>query len=166
MDSLFTVVLLPFFFPLYKSILLPFLCGDLYVSHHGCWSYITILYWSQINPSLLENYLAIYLFHANVLKACTRIRKDPSYSGLASKKFWYPHLSPLSLTVFLTDPTIWRWIFLLHSSSFTPGVWSSPAFTGDPFIGFSFLVKALFCMWGLIWFLNLILWSHCFPETG
>ena len=50
-------------FLLYKSALLP-----LRVAPHGCRPQIAILCWSQINPSLLEKYLAVCLFQVNVLE--------------------------------------------------------------------------------------------------
>ena len=63
-NSLFTVALPTSFFP-YKSVLLPLLCRDLHMTLHGCRPWISVLCWSQINPSLLEKYLAVYLFYVN-----------------------------------------------------------------------------------------------------
>ena len=48
-------------FPLCKSAL-PLPWGDLHMARHGCRLWITVLCWSWINPSLLENSLAVYLF--------------------------------------------------------------------------------------------------------
>ena len=48
-------------FPLYESVLLPLLCGNLHVAHYGCRSWIAILCWSHISPSLLEKYVAVFV---------------------------------------------------------------------------------------------------------
>ena len=37
---------------------------------------VSILYWSQINPSLLEKYLVVYWLHINILVAHTQTRED------------------------------------------------------------------------------------------
>lgn len=38
----------------------PLLCGNLNIANHGCRLQIEKLCWSQINPSWLEKYLAVY----------------------------------------------------------------------------------------------------------
>ena len=47
-------------FPPYISIFLSLARGNLHMAQHSCRPWITILYWSRINPSLLEKYLANY----------------------------------------------------------------------------------------------------------
>lgn len=46
--------------------IIPFLCGDLHVTHHGCRPWIAILYWSWINSYLLDKYLTVCLFDRSV----------------------------------------------------------------------------------------------------
>ena len=53
-------------FPLYERVLLPLPFGDLHVFHCGFRSQTALLCWSQINPSLLKKYLAVYLFQVNI----------------------------------------------------------------------------------------------------
>ena len=50
---------------LYKSVHVPFLCGDLPVAHQGGRPQIAVLSCSQINPSLLEKYLIVYSFQVS-----------------------------------------------------------------------------------------------------
>ena len=52
---------------LYKSVFLPLTCRDLCVAHHDYRLQIAILCWSQINPPLLEKYLAVFLFQVNAI---------------------------------------------------------------------------------------------------
>ena len=49
-------------FPSIKGFSFPCCGADLHVARHGCRPRISILCWSQINPSLLEKYLAVCLF--------------------------------------------------------------------------------------------------------
>ena len=62
-----------------------------------------------------------------------RLRMAPEQ---VSKHVWYPQLSPLSLTAFLANLKVWRYIFLLGLSLCPLCIWSSPAFTRDPFLSF------------------------------
>ena len=56
---------LPTSVSLYKSVHVPFLCGDLHVAHQEGRPQIAILSCSQINPSLLEKYLIVYSLQVN-----------------------------------------------------------------------------------------------------
>ena len=64
MGALSTAALPPSF-ALYRSILLSVPWVDLHVAHHGHRLWIAALFWSQINASLLEKYLAVHLFQVN-----------------------------------------------------------------------------------------------------
>ena len=55
-------------FPFDNRILLSLLCGDMQVACHCCRSSTAILWWSQINPSLVQKYQTVYLFGANKYK--------------------------------------------------------------------------------------------------
>ena len=49
-----------------KSVLLPLPCQDLHVVWDGCRPQTAVLFWSWINKSLLEKYLAVFLFQVNI----------------------------------------------------------------------------------------------------
>ena len=62
MGSWFTIWFTPnFLFLSIKAASFP-CCGELVCDFPDCRPWIAILCWSQINPSLLEKYLAVYLF--------------------------------------------------------------------------------------------------------
>ena len=59
---------LPFLF--IKGGLSPLPSGDLYVAHHVCRPWIAVLCWFQINSSLLEKYVAVYLLEVMCTHTC------------------------------------------------------------------------------------------------
>ena len=61
-----------------KSIHLPLPCGDLQVAHHVFRSQIAVLCWSQINTSLLEEFLTVCLFQSTIWNNCLQPRTTSS----------------------------------------------------------------------------------------
>lgn len=57
-------------FPFIKGGLSPLPSGDLYVAHHVCRPWIAVLCWFQINSSLLEKYVAVYLLEVMCTHTC------------------------------------------------------------------------------------------------
>ena len=51
-----------FLFVSIKNVLLPLLCRDLQVAHHGCGYLTAIFWWFWISPSFLEKDVVVYLF--------------------------------------------------------------------------------------------------------
>ena len=78
MDSVCTALLTSDFLCSIKSILLPWPCGDLQVAHHVFRSQIAVLCWSQINPSLLEEFLTVCLFQSTIWNNCLQPRTTSS----------------------------------------------------------------------------------------
>ena len=68
-------------------------------------------------------------------------------------------------SAFLSNPSVWRRVFLLDQSSCHLCIWSSPGFFGDLFKCFVFLVKALFYVLVLVWYFSLILKSDCCNQS-
>ena len=109
-------------FPLYKRVLLPLLCGDLYVACHGCRSQITILCWSRINPSLLERYLTVHLFQVSKVNITAHFVPDCIY--LQITEFLAVSETVKTFTIFLTRILEIQGPRLV-SNSLVSGVWFS-----------------------------------------
>ena len=152
-------------FPLHKSVLLPFPCGNLYMAHHGYRPWTAVLYWSQINPSFLEKNLAVYCFRSMFWRP---VQGPLTARGLLSS--WAKGPVPTNETFVTRCFSHRAYCLKVHPS---PGFklmhslhLNSPSFTGDPFKGSAFLVRPCFVCEYSFGSSGLILRSHHFPETG
>lgn len=119
-----------FLFPLfYKRAFLSLLRSSMYMAHHDCRPWTAIFYWYQINSFMLKkkkkksSSLFVDLFRSTFWWPLWDQRTvphthQPKVLGLMSKRV----VSTIEFIVthcFLTDPGVWRHIFLLDPRSHT-----------------------------------------------
>ena len=110
-------------------VLLPLPCWDLHRAHHNCRLQSVILCWCQINPFLLEKYLAVYLSQ-HFGGPYRDPEKTPDGSG-ADEQTGTRFITQPNFTHCFSHWRVWRYIFLLDLSSCPLWVWSSTGFIQD-----------------------------------
>ena len=94
---------------------------DLHTANHGYRSRTTVLCWSQINPSLLEKYVVLYLFWANILMAHGGSQKTANDSGADKQTGVVPTTESIVMIFLLTlrsEGMSFSWIHVLTLFAF------------------------------------------------
>lgn len=131
-----------FLIPAIKALSLPCYLGSLHQAHHSCSPWITILCWSWINPSVLEEYLAVCLLSTAPCHVLTEVlaghhrvllgRHSFSWSNPPCHVPFLPHCclwhlappaSPVATFLLCPQPMLDTRGFLLFPN--TPLLWAS-----------------------------------------
>ena len=114
-ELLFTFSPPNFLFPSIKAFSFPAV-EDLHTANHGYRPRTTVLCCSQINPSLLEKYVVLYLFWANILMAHGGSQKTSNDSGADKRTGVVPTTESIVMIFLLTlrsEGMSFSWIHVL-----------------------------------------------------